>query len=63
VEEREMEVVAREKRNERERGACMRGRAPGARKDRAGVGCATGRARPQARPTTHCSHSLTTNHI
>jgi hypothetical protein len=47
VEEREREVAARERKNERERGgACMGGGVPGACLDRVGVHHATGRAGP-----------------
>jgi hypothetical protein len=64
VEEREREVVVRERKNERERGwgrawgRCARG-AP--RPGQVGVSHAMGRARPQAGPTAHCSLSPTSN--
>jgi hypothetical protein len=51
VEEREREVVAREKRNEREGGTCMGGgRAPGARLGWVGPGWATPRTGPGCGP-------------
>jgi hypothetical protein len=60
VEEREWEVAARERKHERERvGARMGGGAPGARLGQA----RSGWAMPRARPTTHCTRSLTSNRI
>jgi hypothetical protein len=51
------------KENERGGGGTHGGRTLGARLGRVGLGRAMGQAWPRAGPTTHCSHSLTSNRI